>query len=962
MRQPSKLRYVECELPDEVEKAIIAFEDDFDNRLKPFYDRLADIVANDLPAVLAELDAQAALREELLKGSPVQSLASLDALDKSTNLTSPKRDDNDPETIRIDERKLGAAGICLLNGRMFKILPTGSRLAALRHLWESAGGDYSYFLRLGTAVYTSPASSYNLFEFNTYTPQNLPFVNKGFTFLESVGYKNSQFKHRMVWTSGISASYALKSKMATLGYDSQQINNIFSGLNPNVDFDFLGTITNINTLVRAVTRLIFLPANDPIRQPPWQNEANYIELAIKRFLTYRTKKYTTSAIFDSDYWPLFLKELRPKDIKELLENRPEVPDIELPQDMDSITAIVEKAVGVPSETTIINTYMNNLPTGTKEELNLTNTLYDLGLAIYKKLVGIGDTARAAQLEQALLELLGITVLRDFINPSILIDPADLSALFPTTNLPPLGDFISSIQGSGDAQLVNAALSANSATKGFNLAESKTLKKEGLNSESGSSTNNVPSGTTQGFPSIETFAMLLTRRIQWDANFTDCTGEQAVGKSSSTTPQKMTTVSEFSKEASVTDDATWRQFNDNMSYLRVRLGDKLSGSSIDDIRNGFNSYYNDSAAAGLVAKNNTNTLSQFSTINTSNDIKVVASTAVTVLKSMPSAPVSSPSTQLYSETGSDRGAAMYAAQNRNKIEEQGGKVPPAGNTGSDVQTDLTAIGIPALGVGIVGGTASVNADLQICQTKALKQLDNYLKGLLKPPDWLVRLLNIIKHQIIVFQDRIDKFILSLQAAMDAIMAKLERILTLDLNFSGKIGFENSLFKCSWGLDLGLKINLLDLLLLYLDRFLGVVLGPILKLLGLLGDLINEIFCIPIRWLGAILNGAAYAAAQLLEKIGCTVKDFQLPAEIFDILNLINGAFSLRSLVFKKGSADWLKMMGRLKKGANEFAGLSQFANVCANPSASTSISALASAMKLAASDIPLGAKNVVSTFI
>jgi hypothetical protein len=526
-------------------------------------------------------------------------------------------------------------------------------------------------------------------------------------------------------------------------------------------------------------------------------------------------------------------------------------------------------------------------------------------------------------------------------------------------LPPLGDFIASIQASGDAQLVNAALAANSATKGFNLAESKTIKKEGLNSENGSSTNNVPSGTTQGFPSIETFAMLLTRRIQWDANFTDCTGEQAVGKS--TTTQRMTTVKEFSNEASVTDDATWRQFNDNMSYLRVKLGDKLSGSSIDDIRTGFNSYYNDSAAAGLVAKNNTNTLSQFSTINTSNDIKVVASTAVTVLKSMPAAPVSSPSTQLYSETGSDRGAAMYAAQNRNQIEEQGGKVPPA-NSGSDVQADMTAIGIPALGVGIVGGTASVNADLQICQTKALKQLDNYLKGLLKPPDWLVRLLNIIKHQIIVFQDRIDKFIASLQAAMDAIMAKLERILTLDLNFSGKIGFENSLFKCSWGLDLGLKINLLDLLLLYLDRFLGVVLGPVLKLLGLLGDLINEIFCIPIRWLGAILNGAAYAAAQLLEKIGCTVKDFQLPMEVFEILNLINGTFSLRSLVFKKGSADWLRMMGRLKKGANEFAGLSQFANVCANPSASTSISALASAMKLAASDIPIAAKNVVSTFI
>lgn len=962
MRQPSKLRYVECELPDEVEKAIIAFEDDFDNRLKPFYDRLADLEANELPAVLKELDAQAALRDELLKGSPVQSLGSLDALDKSTNLTSPKRDNDDPETVRLDERKLGAAGICLLNGRMFKILPTGTRLAALRHIWECAGGDYNYFLRLGTALSTAPTASYTLFEFNPYTPQNLPFVNKGFTFLESVGYKNSQFRHRMVWSGGVSASYALKSKMTTLGYDSQQINNIFSGLNPNMDFDFLGTITNINTLVRAVIRLIFLPASDPIRQPPWQNEANYIELAIKRFLTYRLKKYTTSSIFDVDYWTSFLKELRPKDIKELLENRPEVPDIELPQDMDSITAIVEKAIGIPSETTIINTYMNNLPAGKEEEVNLTNTLYDLGLAIYKKLVAINETTRAAQLEQVLLELLGIKTLRDFINPSILIDPADLSALFPTTNLPPLGEFIASIQANGDAGLVNAALAANSATKAFSLTEGRTVKKDGLNSESGSSTNNVPSGTTQGFPSVETFAMLLTRRIQWDANFTDCTGEQAVGRS--TTTQKMTTVAEYNKEASITDDATWRQFNDNMSYLRVRLGDKLSGSSINDIRTSYNNYINESATAGLVSKNDTNILKQTSTINTSNDIKVVAATAVIVIKSIPSpTTISSPSTQLYSETGADRGAAMYAAQNRNLIEEQGGKIPPpANNSGSDIQGDMTAMGIPALGISMVGGVASVNADLQICQTKALKQLDNYLKGLLTPPAWLVRLLNIIKHQIIVFQDRIDKFIIKLQSAMDAIMAKLERILTLDLNFSGKIGFENSLFKCAWGLDLGLKINLLDLLLSYMDRFLGVVLGPVLKCLGLLGDLINEIFCIPIRWLGAILNGAAYAAAQLLEKIGCTVKDFQLPIEVFEILNLINGSFSLRSLVFKKGSADWLKMMARIKKGANEFAGLSQFANVCANPSASTSISAVASAMKLAASDIPLGAKNSVSAFI
>ena len=213
---------------------------------------------------------------------------------------------------------------------------------------------------------------------------------------------------------------------------------------------------------------------------------------------------------------------------------------------------------------------------------------------------------------------------------------------------------------------------------------------------------------------------------------------------------------------------------------------------------------------------------------------------------------------------------------------------------------------------------------------------------------------IKQQIMAMQDKIDAFIVMLQKTMDAILAKLERLLTIDLNFSGKIGFENSLFKCSWGIDLGLKIDLLGLLLMYLDRFLGVVLAPVLKFLQLLGDFINEIMCVPIRWIGAILNGAMFALANLLAKIGCTVKDFKLPLEIFDLLNLINGVFSLRSLVFKKGSADWLKMMGRISMGKNEFTGLSQFASMCVSDNLSASLSALSAQMKLMVSSIPVGA--------
>ena len=127
MREPNRLRYVECELPDELEKAILAFEDDFDENMKPFYDRLADFTLNDAPIIAAELDAQIALREELLKGSPVQSLGSLAAIDESLKLTSPARNDNDPETVRLDERKLGAAGIALVNGSILKSVLSFSR-------------------------------------------------------------------------------------------------------------------------------------------------------------------------------------------------------------------------------------------------------------------------------------------------------------------------------------------------------------------------------------------------------------------------------------------------------------------------------------------------------------------------------------------------------------------------------------------------------------------------------------------------------------------------------------------------------------------------------------------------------------------------------------------------------------------------------------------------------------------
>jgi hypothetical protein len=1004
MRQPSKLRYVECDLPSEVEKAIIAFEDSFDDSLKPFYDRLADFVANDLPLIQTELDAQVALREELVKGAPVQSLGSLEAIDSTTNLTSPKRDNDAPETVRIDERKLGAAGICLLNGKMFKIITGGSRLLALRHLWECAGGDYDYFVRLGTFVYTSPKDSCTLFEYNKATPEKFPYVNRGFTYLEKVELKkNSQFKHRMIWNRSISASYALKAKMTTLGYTSEQINNIFAGVNPNLNFDYLGTIADINVLIRSVTRLVFLPPNDPIRQPVWENEANYIELAIKKFLAYRLNKYTTSAIFTPDYWTTFLTELRPADIKELLEYRPEILDIELPQDQDSLTALVEKATAIGAETTIINTYMNNLPVGSTEEDKLTSTMYDLGLAIWKELITIKAMPslrkelqqlfqkRAARLEALLLELIGKTgplnANSPFLNPSILINPADLSSLFPSTNLPPVGPFVDLLKKREDSALIDAALGANSSASSYETSETKETQQENLTLEQGSTTNNTPAGVTQGFPSEETFAMLLARRLKWKENFLDCSGEQILGKATTPVVQAMAPAKNaagkdlsFEINKSEPTNAQWAQHRDNLSYISKRLGTQLTGSSVTDIRDSTNAFVKTAQDNGSISEFDTNRISLQAKMNTSNDAKIAATNAVLILKMIPETTTESEQTalgtavnteaQLFSELqGTYTSAGIYAAKNRNYVESQGGKVPPPnGLTQSEFKSGMEhALGkpLPFIGKGdsaILPTKGSYNVELQFCENKALKKLSNYGRQLQVNrklfEDWIIKFVNICKHQIIMFQDKIDTFIIMLQQAMDSILAKLERLLTLDLNFSGKIGFENSLFKCSWGLDFGLKINLLDLLLIQLDRFLGTIMGPVLKGLGIFADFINQIMCVPIRWLESILTDAAkYMQKELLGKIGCTVKDFKLPTAIFELLNLISGTFSLRSLVLRKGSADWLKMMGRIKLGMDEFTGLSQFASACASPTLATALSALQNTAATFASDIPIKASAV-----
>jgi hypothetical protein len=533
-------------------------------------------------------------------------------------------------------------------------------------------------------------------------------------------------------------------------------------------------------------------------------------------------------------------------------------------------------------------------------------------------------------------------------------------------------------------MVNAALAANSATVTYNNAETKNIQDENQGLEQGSTTNNTPVGTTQGLPSEETFAMLLSRRIKWKDNFLDCSsGGHTFGETTSPSTQAMRNVPELSFEINESEpnNEQWRLHRDNMRYMQSRMGTLLTGDSVADIRSSMNDYIKDAAVTGKISEYDVGIKGVQAKMNTSNDVKAVASYAVGILRKIPETTsdgsnlsaaeqaAGSVESRLFSEmSGTSVGAGMYSAKNRNFVEQQGGRIPD-GLTQTEMKKGLEKLvgaELPFINKGdnvILPNKGSYSVELQLCQNKSLKKLQDYGRQFeanrKQFEAWIVKFINICNHQIRVFQDSIDTFIVSVQRVMDGMLAKLERLLTLDLNFSGKIGFENSLFKCSWGLEFGLKVNLLDILLMYLDRFLGIVLGPILKGLNIISDFINKILCIPIRWLEEILNGAAKYMSELLGKIGCSVKDFKIPTPLFELLALINGTFALRSLVLRKGNSDWLRMMGRIKLGMDEFTRLSQFGNACASPSLATALAALQSASAVAASDIPVKASKVYS---
>jgi hypothetical protein len=140
---------------------------------------------------------------------------------------------------------------------------------------------------------------------------------------------------------------------------------------------------------------------------------------------------------------------------------------------------------------------------------------------------------------------------------------------------------------------------------------------------------------------------------------------------------------------------------------------------------------------------------------------------------------------------------------------------------------------------------------------------------------------------------------------------------------------------FAVDLTLKIDLLSLLLPYLQGLFNTIGLPIRQFLDLIRDFILNIFCIPIKWLNDLLNPLDDALEALSDLtygvVSCSVKDVKLPAPILELLQLLNGLFSLRGLVLRQANSDWLNMSLNLRSARDNFTGLSQFASICSRPS-------------------------------
>lgn len=139
------------------------------------------------------------------------------------------------------------------------------------------------------------------------------------------------------------------------------------------------------------------------------------------------------------------------------------------------------------------------------------------------------------------------------------------------------------------------------------------------------------------------------------------------------------------------------------------------------------------------------------------------------------------------------------------------------------------------------------------------------------------------------------IMPLKKLMDSIVSKLNALL-------GGGNFNLSLFKClSLNFDFNLSFTLFDEILKLLNNIGATLQAFISGLVGLLGDILEKILCIPINLLNTILG----AAASLLAAFCINVK-FELPKAITDALASLKLAVDTKQLTFQKMGKDCAKL--------------------------------------------------------
>jgi len=511
--RPNQMRYAQCFLPGDVESFVDRFLDEFylDAREIDLY--LEEFNRTQVPGIKAALQEQVDLRKQLIEGSPVPELSSLQAMQESLGLGNPDLDENDPELITLDERKLGAAKIVMLNGKMFALL-SGEDLEAFRHLWLSVSGDYDAFIGLGVGIADSQAGEFTTIQY-VEGDAKIPYINQTSQKIESFSKfrKISKYKQTVLWTDNINNSTSNYLKLKTIGFNDFQISQMFNGDQPRQDAQILKSFleTSVSAL-KSLTSLLLLKFSDARRLPRWQNEVSLLQTIIQNYLSYRKERNLSSYVFSIDFWERIKATLNAKDMKELFERRPEVTNMLLPTDENTLGDLLNEASKLPSGTSVINTYMLNLPKPKRDSI-YEKQLLSIGYRIFDKLTKEQHPS-ALLMESLLIEVKGGPLLRTDVKIAKALNLNELKKVLDNPDGKD-GTIVDSVQKSlkqsPDEEDAKDAFTASS-------EGDKILVDQG---------NIKP---TNGLSTVETIMTIIFRRMNLAENFVSCDKVTTTSKS------------------------------------------------------------------------------------------------------------------------------------------------------------------------------------------------------------------------------------------------------------------------------------------------------------------------------------------------------------------------------------------------------------------------------------------------